>query len=478
MRRKSSIEPQTPPPALHPALQNVLANLDVQLEEELTRYRRLRARKPVAPQKRRNLTGAVRGQGDTTRNTAINRAAPLPPPTFAASSGAEPPLPPPPPMAIAPPEPDSFPSAGTSVSSLAARLSSPAPLSPQVLPPDSPSADLSTAAEDSLESSEQLLRSLAEEETELRQRDQDPGVLSSLLTPLGIGSMLLLLLSSVTFGYLLMNPATLGLIGFGNSEATSETGSVPATTGATATASPHASVVPSGPNLAQQEFVDLNLDTLSNVPGEPRPTTSARVAPPSPVAVQSPIAPAPPEPRLSSPPPVVAAPTVPRVAPVVPENSPATRPTVRVAPAPTTRSSNPAAVRPAAPPPAAERQAARSSERRPSLPTAANPPSNSAPASPTAQPAARPATPPSPVGPAATTPRSASSPEFRVVVPYRGDRSLEEARRVVGDAYVRNFPEGARIQLGAFSDSERAAQLQQELRQQGIEAEVYRPSGQ
>jgi hypothetical protein len=57
-----------------------------------------------------------------------------------------------------------------------------------------------------MESSEALLRSLAEEEaTAAAERN----VLEGLLTPMGVGSMLLMLLGSGMFGYLIMNPSSL-----------------------------------------------------------------------------------------------------------------------------------------------------------------------------------------------------------------------------------------------------------------------------
>jgi cell division septation protein DedD len=62
-----------------------------------------------------------------------------------------------------------------------------------------------------------------------------------------------------------------------------------------------------------------------------------------------------------------------------------------------------------------------------------------------------------------------------VVTDYTGDPSLEAVREVVGDAYVRNFDVGARIQVGAFNTEEGAAALIEELQGQGIEAQVYEP---
>ncbi|MEM9138144.1 MAG: SPOR domain-containing protein, partial [Cyanobacteria bacterium P01_F01_bin.42] len=64
---------------------------------------------------------------------------------------------------------------------------------------------------------------------------------------------------------------------------------------------------------------------------------------------------------------------------------------------------------------------------------------------------------------------------YYVVADYTGDQALSNARNVVGDAFVRNFSEGARIQLGAFQDESRAQELIQELERQGIPARVQSP---
>jgi cell division septation protein DedD len=61
------------------------------------------------------------------------------------------------------------------------------------------------------------------------------------------------------------------------------------------------------------------------------------------------------------------------------------------------------------------------------------------------------------------------------VVDYGGDASLASARRVVGDAYVRNFSSGAKIQMGAFSQPAAAQNLVNQLQQQGISAQVVGP---
>jgi cell division septation protein DedD len=43
---------------------------------------------------------------------------------------------------------------------------------------------------------------------------------------------------------------------------------------------------------------------------------------------------------------------------------------------------------------------------------------------------------------------------------------------VVGDAYVRDFQGGSKIQMGAFSQESSARDLVQQLQQQGIPAQV------
>lgn len=68
------------------------------------------------------------------------------------------------------------------------------------------------------------------------------------------------------------------------------------------------------------------------------------------------------------------------------------------------------------------------------------------------------------------TPQEAT---YYVLADY-SDSSLETARQLVPDAYVREFPEqGTRIQLGAFSEKQKAKQLVEQLRQQGISAGIY-----
>jgi cell division septation protein DedD len=68
-----------------------------------------------------------------------------------------------------------------------------------------------------------------------------------------------------------------------------------------------------------------------------------------------------------------------------------------------------------------------------------------------------------------------SSRHYYVVTDYTGDPSLNQARQAVGDAYVQNFPDGAKVRLGVFSDESRAEEMIQSLQQQGIPARIYQP---
>jgi hypothetical protein len=59
-----------------------------------------------------------------------------------------------------------------------------------------------------------------------------------------------------------------------------------------------------------------------------------------------------------------------------------------------------------------------------------------------------------------------------VEINFEGDRTLNETRKVVPDAYLQNLPDGAKVQAGAFSSEADAAARVQELQKQGIPAEV------
>lgn len=482
MRRPSSIETFTPSAAvsLHPALILALDNLDVQIEEELARYRRRRqlppdlartpwtASKPAsvrlprprlgdplpepAQQQVQRMLDIQRAAAQTTmppvelrREVPSKVNAPVrPSESQAAEAMTQPPL-----VADEAAVPRSVPLG------FAAGAAGIAPYTHPDLADFEPSAaiqkfvhhplpaDTPTGYDGYLDSSEELLRSIAEEDPDLRAEPEPNRLLDTLLTPIGIGSMLLLLLSSVTLGYVIMNPTSLQ-IGTpdepsGDSTGTQTPDSAPSET---------ADRTPS-PNLAAEEFVDLNLDNLGTLPRGSSPAAK----PSSPAATPQPAN------RPKSAP--TQNPTV-SVPPVysLPEVAPAPMPAVTVPSQPAISTPAPA---PAVPPAVAPEPVA----PLPPLPEVSTAPLP-APAPTEVAPA-----PVEPIAPSATAP----APNYvYVMTDYSGDTSLQQARTVVPDAYVRNLPsEGARVQLGAFSEEEKAQELLQELQQQGIPAEIYRP---
>jgi hypothetical protein len=63
---------------------------------------------------------------------------------------------------------------------------------------------------------------------------------------------------------------------------------------------------------------------------------------------------------------------------------------------------------------------------------------------------------------------------YYVLVFNTDGKSLNQARKVVNDAYLVQFPQGVRIQMGAFDNQKEAQELVQRLEQQGVKAEIYR----
>ena len=411
-----SQSPSAPPSALDDVLatplQSALNSLNVQLEQELARYRLARQgqaipQKSVFKPRQRplNLISVGARPAGTSAATTEGRAVPPPPP----------------------PNP---------------RLQRQASAAgPQTIPPSTwvggaivPQAE--AAPSDYMASSEALLESLGSETPEPPPAAYGPPTASwtqALATPLGMGALMLLLLVSGGLGYVLVNPNAVSHLAelwpFGQ-EAEPTLAPDP---GTVAVDSPSDRSGPAlSPDLSEQEFVQLDLSTLSTLPlstiRPPRaastPTTAVDSTPTTAIAPDSD--------RADS------------------ETSGATTAT------PATPSSS--ANRPA---PAAARPAPQSA------------PAPAAPAAPRQQPAVSPPA-AAPAAPA-TTPAPVATSTYYVVTDYTGDPSLNQARQAVGDAYVRNFPVGARIQLGAFSSEADAAAHAESLQGQGISAQVYNP---
>lgn len=466
-------------PVINPVLQAALSSLDVQLEEELARYRWKNAGRPV-----RQSRGLGRHQSRKPLDLiALEKPAKKrQPPALGMSTAPEVSFPLPNINSTpAPPSRTSHEPRGQTdqLHDLASTPSAAPPLVASstnpvaensgtqdvgvptpFIPPDSqtdaggglvPTSPEQGQPEDYLESSEQLLRSLEEDETP---KPPPNRLANRLLNPLNVGLVLLLVLSSATIAYILTNPSTLSALGlnrlFGSETPTTAQNPTPSNINAPTPTAPAVE----GPDLASEEFVDLNLNTLSHLETSPLPIPSPSPVPPVPDL---------PNPQVNSEPPAI----VPNTA--LPNRS-TNLPSALLAPnqqgravvptlAPPVTSAPPAASVPAS-------KAPNSTSAKPSpspeaaTPTTITPPNASSLTAPTQ---------------AATNPAPVQDSFYYVLTNYQGDGSLEQAKTMVPDAYVRNFPEGTRIQMGAFKLESEAKSLVEQLQQQGISASIYRP---
>ncbi|MCC5620817.1 hypothetical protein LC574_05630, partial [Nostoc sp. CHAB 5715] len=187
--------------------------------------------------------------------------------------------------------------------------------SESLLPPN----DTPKHPNDYLESSEALLRSLTEEQPETKKPKNSS---ESLLSPLGIGSMLLLLVASLILGYVVFNPKSLpewnlGKLFNGNSSAapenTQEVGS-----SVQPQIEPPSTSIPKYPNLAAQEFPEVrDPNDVVGLKPKAQPTLAAV---PNPVVPQNPANP-------------IALAPIPTVQPLPPLNLPPTS-TAKTSPKP------------------------------------------------------------------------------------------------------------------------------------------------
>lgn len=474
--------------SINPVLQAALSSLDVQLEEELARYRRQRLGRPVTTPK-----GLGRHQ---TRKPidliAVERVGTGPQrPALGMSTS---------PLASFPlfnVQPDPEAAANAATQQTPSSQLNVAPASPGVVvaapnqtdansetPPEQPS-NLATVAtsqappEDYLESSEQLLKSLAQETTPPPKKP----FAAKLLTPLGIGSLLLLLLSGATAAFVLSNPSSFAALKqiFGTKTPTPAP-SATEPTSMTGNSGKETAAV-NGPDLATDEFVDLNLNTLSHLEANPK-------ASPTPAPVQVPSLPNLPNGAVMQPvaPTVVPNTALPRRAadlssvlltPSPQGNLPYT-PIPKVAPLPTP-ASNSGAVKSKSTSSESYRSfktntsksnqaksnntAAKKLNTAKSNTTAKQSTKSSAPATKKTVAEKQPAS-PTPVG---------IPGYYYVLLNSNSERVLEQARTIVPDAYVETFPKGSRIQMGAFPTEAEAKTLIENLQQQGLAASIYHP---
>jgi len=443
--------------SIKPALQAALCSIDVQLEEELARYRRQRAGRPVMPprglgrhQTRKPMELiSVDKAGEKTQRPALGMSTapkislPLTPTNQSSayvpdqetnrdlsahagqahslssliSESVDAP--------IVPSQRHASTDQPASQASMTERLTSP----DQSARGDGlvTLTDSQAQPEDYLESSEQLIRSLADDQTSVESPKRST---NKLLTPLGVGSVLLLLLSSATLVYIFTNPSTLSALGldrlFGSKKTT--TAQNPSQITVTKSEPANSSSTLSGPKLDSGEFRDVNLDNLPQLEANSSPSSPSPVAPVTEV----------PNPGVNS------------VAPPTASN----------------RSSDlSSALLPRTLQQGASSQSQTGVQRVvpiPAPPVGVAPPANTAP---------KPAAPEN----VAASPASNQNSFYYVLVNYSGDRDLAQVRKVVPDAYVEKFPQGSQIQTGAFKRESEAKTLVEQLKQQGVTAWIYRP---
>ncbi len=373
---------------LNPVLKVVLHNLDIQLQDELKRYRRKRAGKPLASDR-----GIGRNQTpepiELISLPTIPTVEAEPSPVGDAQRKY---------IAIAPEkrEPET-----NKEDTEFNQESHPFPTITPFPYPHPPAPD------NYLESSERLVKSLDEETTspnKSNSRFQD-----QMMNPLGIGSILLLLLACITFGYVIWQNRTSLTI------ANLRRIINPTATEVSQTSKPNRNgisngsklpPIPNTPNLASQEFVELDLNTIGML-NPNKPQNQVIVPNPSKLAQQLPQTAA----------------------------SPTTKPTTAAPPLNLT-----AALLPS--PPAVHQSSTveNASDQKKS-----------------------------------STAIQLEDKYYYVLSEYLGDESLQKARKIVSDAYLRDFPQGTRIQLGAYKDQTTANLIAEQLRKQGIEVQVYKP---
>ncbi|MBX2861942.1 MAG: SPOR domain-containing protein [Leptolyngbyaceae cyanobacterium MAG.088] len=465
-KETSSMPPRPgsgPATEIDPQLENVLRNLNVNLEDELTRYRRQRHGRvaPPPPPRRaaqRQSIDLISVPASASDEGAPDASTPGASSPDASSQLSAPPPPPPNPFLNKTDEleedvelPDMDP-----ISELAELGLDEG----EVIDSGEGASDLAesalsiqasnTSADSYLESSEELLKSIEEEQVE-------PSSVPEPYSPerknnglLKLAGLVLVLLGGIGVGFAITYPSQLQnlrarLWPAGEPEPNEAVTDAPAdappvadgegsqSDGVVANTPPASSSVeasdpdgykPSGPDLSTREFkelddvkdlVTLDVDGSGNAPAGSSPLPNPAQSP-LPNPAQSPL----PNPAQSPLP-----------------NSAAT-----------STDGQPTAAAPAAATPET---------------TGAAPTTPAAPAAPSA-----------PTTPVTTTPAAGSN--FYIIASYTGDASLSKAREFVPDAFVRNFKAGARIQMAAFNNRAQAEEQVAVLIQQGIAVELFGPT--
>ncbi len=258
-------------------------------------------------------------------------------------------------------------------------------------------SDRSQEPDDYLESSEALLRSLTEEKEQKSSQEKAKNTSDGLLSPLGIGSMLLLLVASLTLGYGLFNPKSVpkfslnGLFQRQASKTGENTGAIGQNT--STQAQTQTSPIPKYPNLATEEFPEIN--NPNDIVGL---TPKAK---PTPIVKPTPVIP--PNPRKST------------VAVTQVQSQPKAKPT----------------------------------------PTQENTPK------------------PQATQPSLAQIKPSADGFYHVVTDNKGENAFTKARGVVGDAYLSDDKKV--IYLGAVKSKARAKNLLEQLKAKGLNARIKQP---
>jgi hypothetical protein len=508
--RSSSAQVST----LHSSIRKALGNIDSRLEDELARYRRHRAGLSVQPSSVKAVQSPA--QPRTNRRVDLASFAPI---GSAQNAHASTGFPPSQATSLNPAQLDadtdawSTPSSqidpsDPTVQSAALQITetqygsetksehgaiasavAEEELDPSALIPD-----------DYLASSEALLRSLAEEEARTATETNPIG---HLMNPLGVGSMILMLLGSTMFGYLIMNPGSLGSIAEGLKQGMSRLTSAPSSSGGEVAtqAPPIGNGLPAGsPVLDAQEFFNPSLDNLMALPGQaPSPLLSLTPSKPGAKGKNGTTA------STSVPTNILGlSPTPSPLGSMTIGGSPSsnsngnpaqdsnlgqvnggglfgnggnsggTNQPSAIATLPTTPLRRPSfpTYRPAAPAPSVSRPANYSPE-----PPATTPLPPAPPILPTSLPTVNvvPSNTNSTPAPSDAAPQAAGGSGYKVVVPYDNDRTLDQVQQVDSGAYFKNGDGGAVIQTsGSYGSEAEASAKVQELQQQGIQAEVQK----
>jgi cell division septation protein DedD len=491
---------------LNPQLQAVLGNLDVQLDDELARYRRKKRIEAEAPQ-----SSGYRHRSTTPKNLEVvvtpgQRETPATrsrEPFQLDRNGSE---------AIASDfmeanESNTFPSGLSPFSpqvnlpqKLEASLSS---NRSNVSDPDAASSNITSInlaennspnstesldrpqdrTHDYLESSEQLLGSLDDSSasdlsTRLRNRRRQRRSLKNLLSPLSVGVTLLFVLITGTLAYMIS-----GKMGDRQPVVTAENS---ASSTSSPTQTPLAEV-PRSPNLADKEFVPLDLDTLGtlNRNSEINPPTI-----PEQLLPTVPITPAPDPTQTTPTTPAVPGQNYPSLenlnTAILPQSVQDNLPNVRANNSNNANSNN--ANSNTANSNTANSNNANSNTANSNNANSNNANSNNANSGNNSPQANTGASSPTPAAtsqnPGTQTAQNLPQPNlsaqsfpafFYVVIDYQNEDSLYLARQAIPDAYVREFPIGVKVQMAAFEDTASAQNMVQYLKEQGFAAQVYQP---